>query len=315
MTGMNNQNNAEFDADGFRRALGQYGTGVTVVTTSHDGIDYGLTSNSFASVSLAPPLILWSIKKNSQSYRAFMECGHFTVNVLARSQSPISDRFAKSGGDKFAGLDITRGLGGAPVLPGSVAIFECSAASRYDGGDHTIILGKVERFSRFDRQALLFSQGQYATADQATFMSALPFSGDTTGSGSAVGHHTLATALRLAYGALLDRLRVARTEVRMTHPQAAIVNALLQKPNLTVSEVAARLGFGLNSSELEFDSLIEEGLVARGSDGRMALTDLGTERTHRLRERASEIEAAALHGFAPQEVDLLRRMLDQLIRN
>src|SRR4249919_2131388 len=107
------------DAREFRGALGAFTTGVTIVTTRDDGgHDVGLTVNSFNSVSLEPPLVLWSLARNAASLPAFVAAEHFAVHILAADQEPLSNRFAQRGADKFAGLELARGEGGVPLLPG-----------------------------------------------------------------------------------------------------------------------------------------------------------------------------------------------------
>lgn len=155
-------NQSAIDPRDFRNALGTYATGVTIITAADAaGKPYGLTCNSFASVSLNPPLVLWSLVIYSQSMSAFQNASHFAVNVLGASQRALASRFAKSSGDKFEGVQWTPGLGGAPLLPGSVANFQCRTVDRYYGGDHVIFLGAVESY-RYDRsEALLFARGGY----------------------------------------------------------------------------------------------------------------------------------------------------------
>jgi flavin reductase (DIM6/NTAB) family NADH-FMN oxidoreductase RutF len=145
-----------------RTALGGFATGVTIVTTrTDDGRNVGLTCNSFASVSLKPPLILWSLVTNSSSLAAFQDCSHFAVNVLGHTQGDLAMKFARSGEDKFADISWTPGLGGAPVLAGCVATFQCRSADRYYGGDHVIFLGAVEAFTHVTDAPLLFSRGKF----------------------------------------------------------------------------------------------------------------------------------------------------------
>ena len=146
----------------FRNALGTYATGVTIITAmTADGKPYGLTCNSFASVSLNPPLVLWSLGKFSQGLPIFQNASHFAVNVLGASQQALATQFAKPSTDKFAGVAWTPGLGSAPLLAGSVAHFQCRAASRYYGGDHVIFLGRVERYAHTPKPTLMFCHGRY----------------------------------------------------------------------------------------------------------------------------------------------------------
>src|SRR6201987_2915810 len=146
----------------FRNALGAYATAVTIITAA--GLDkkpYGLTCNSFASVSLNPPLVLWSLVLYSSSLNAFQNASHFAVNVLGEAQQALANKFAKSSDDKFVGVEWKPGLGKAPLLAESVANFQCRSVNRYYGGDHVIFLGAVEAYSYSPKEPLLFARGGY----------------------------------------------------------------------------------------------------------------------------------------------------------
>lgn len=150
------------DPRDFRNALGSYATGVTIITAAApDGKPYGLTCNSFASVSLNPPLVLWSLVVYSSSLTIFQNASHFCVNVLGASQQALANKFAKSSDDKFSGVDWTPGLGGSPVLAESVANFQCRSVNRYYGGDHVIFLGAVEAYTYNANEPLLFARGAF----------------------------------------------------------------------------------------------------------------------------------------------------------
>jgi flavin reductase (DIM6/NTAB) family NADH-FMN oxidoreductase RutF len=150
------------DPRDFRNALGTYATGVTIITAAGaDGKPYGITCNSFASVSLNPPLVLWSLVLYSSSLGAFENASHFAVSVLGASQQELAIRFAKSSDDKFTGVEWRPGLGNAPILADSVANFQCRVANRYYGGDHVIFLGAVEAYSYSRKEPLLFARGGY----------------------------------------------------------------------------------------------------------------------------------------------------------
>ena len=154
--------NSPIDPRDFRSALGTYATGVTIITAAApDGRPYGLTCNSFASVSLNPPLVLWSLVVYSSSLTIFQNASHFTVNVLGVSQHALASKFAKSSDDKFTGVDWTPGLGNAPVLAESVANFQCRSVNRYYGGDHVIFLGAVEAYTYNAKEPLLFARGAF----------------------------------------------------------------------------------------------------------------------------------------------------------
>jgi flavin reductase (DIM6/NTAB) family NADH-FMN oxidoreductase RutF len=155
-----------FDSHELRRALGAFVTGVTVVTTvDEDGRFQGVTANSFSSVSLDPPLVLWSQAVKAQSHPVFFKAERFAVNILAEDQVELSNRFAKSSRDKFGGLEVDIGLGGVPLLRGCSARLQCRLFSCLPGGDHTIYIGEVESIERAERKSLVFGNGQYLLTD------------------------------------------------------------------------------------------------------------------------------------------------------
>ena len=158
----------EINPGEYRRALGCFATGVAVVTAlDADGNRVGMTISSFNSVSLDPPLVLWSIAADSLSYDVFMNTEHFAVNVLAIHQNDLSLQFARSGIDKFAGLDCRDGIGGVPILPEYAACFECCTEYRYDGGDHKIIVGRVLQFEDRELDPLIFYRGHFLGKGEA----------------------------------------------------------------------------------------------------------------------------------------------------
>ena len=158
-------NASTFDARQLRNALGTFVTGVTIVTTrDREGVARGVTANSFSSVSLDPPLVLWSQSLASTNYPAFHESDHFVVNILADDQVAISNHFAKSREDKFEGIAHSDGIGRTPVLSGTAAHFECVKVAEYPGGDHVVYLGRVERFMQSHRPPLAFGSGRYMLA-------------------------------------------------------------------------------------------------------------------------------------------------------
>lgn len=153
------------DTREFRNALGQFATGVTIITTlDANGAPVGVTVNSFNSVSLEPKLVLWSLAKKSYSLDAFSNTERFVIHVLAADQQDVSNRFAKGSPEKFNGADYTDGLGNVPVLSGCAAVFECRRTEQVDGGDHVIFIGQVERFQVEERPVLLFYKGGYTRA-------------------------------------------------------------------------------------------------------------------------------------------------------
>jgi flavin reductase (DIM6/NTAB) family NADH-FMN oxidoreductase RutF len=151
-----------------RNALGRFATGVTIITcVDAAGERVGLTANSFAALSLEPPLVLWSLRRASPSLAAFEAASHFAVNVLAETQVELSRRFAAPAtagaaiGERFGEGVWSTGLGGAPVLAGCAAVFECERAAVHDGGDHRLFVGRVLRLADLANAPLLFQGGRY----------------------------------------------------------------------------------------------------------------------------------------------------------
>jgi flavin reductase (DIM6/NTAB) family NADH-FMN oxidoreductase RutF len=152
----------DFDPRDFRNALGQFATGVTIVTTRTSGGEpIGLTANSFSSVSLSPPLVLWSLSLRSPNLPNFLQATHFAINVLARDQIALSQRFSKPIPNKFEGVDCTDSANGMPLLSGTAAHFECRTEARHYSGDHVIFIGHVLKYSHADRDALGYHRGRY----------------------------------------------------------------------------------------------------------------------------------------------------------
>lgn len=152
-----------FDPRTFRSALGAFATGVTIITTrGPKGELIGNTASSFNSVSLEPPLVLWSLSRTAFSFKAYLAADHFAVNVLREGQEDISARFAKPLGEKWNGIEHETWETGCPILPGALAIFECRTAYTYQGGDHVIFVGEVVNFDHDpEGKPLLFWRGGY----------------------------------------------------------------------------------------------------------------------------------------------------------
>ena len=151
------------DPRAFRSALGTFATGVTVITTrGQKGELVGNTVSSFNSVSLDPPLVLWSLSRTAYSFKAYLGADHFAVNVLREGQEVLSTCFARSLGDKFQGIDYETWETGCPILPNALAIFECRTAYTYQGGDHVIFVGEVINFDHDpEGKPLVFWRGSY----------------------------------------------------------------------------------------------------------------------------------------------------------
>jgi flavin reductase (DIM6/NTAB) family NADH-FMN oxidoreductase RutF len=157
-----------FDAKELRRVMGLFATGVTVITTRDAaGNLYGLTANAVTSLSLVPPLVVICIDRKAESFVHFHTSKRFIVNILSEQQQEVSARFAKSGGEKFAGLAYRLGPHGTAVLDGALAHLDCQIVATHEGGDHVIHVGEVEEAEVTGGRPLLFFQGQYRRLDEA----------------------------------------------------------------------------------------------------------------------------------------------------
>lgn len=147
----------------FRTALGMFATGVTIVTArTAGGVLVGLTANSFNSVSLSPPLVLWSLAQSAASMAAFSAGSHYAINILSADQQDLARQFAAKGVDRFSGVKFEIGVSGAPLIEGAAATFECFNRSRYEEGDHVIFVGEVERCQhRAGASPLLYHGGKF----------------------------------------------------------------------------------------------------------------------------------------------------------
>lgn len=154
-----------FSSREFRDALGRFVTGVTVVTTRAETGPLGMTVNSFASVSLDPPLVLWSPARKSSRFPAFEAASHFAIHVLSAEQRALAEHFARSG-EIFPDIPYAEGAAGTPLFDGCVARFECRHAAGHDGGDHLIVVGEVLRLVTSDLPPLVFNRGGFAALSQ-----------------------------------------------------------------------------------------------------------------------------------------------------
>jgi flavin reductase (DIM6/NTAB) family NADH-FMN oxidoreductase RutF len=150
------------DPQELRRLMGQFASGVTIITTRDDaGRPYGLTANAFTSLSLDPPLVLICVDRKAETFSHFYASRSFVVNVLTEEQTDLSTRFAKSGGNKFDGLAYETNAAGVPILDGTIAHIECALIDTHEAGDHVIHVGQVENFAVRGGRPLLFFQGRY----------------------------------------------------------------------------------------------------------------------------------------------------------
>lgn len=296
------------DGRAFRRALGQFATGVTVVTTSLDGELYGMTANSFSAVSLDPPLVLWSIRKDSSSRDAFATSGHFVINVLNEPQIEVSGLFARPGEGRFEKASWATGVHGDPLLDDSGAHFECVTENVMDAGDHLILLGRVNRFARYEGAPLLFSQGQYGSFSSHPDLGAdgAPEAGAAVDpNGEEALFPTLLRAADRTMSALFDEQRKALGITRLT---SRVLNRLAMGARST-EEVRAEAFLGENSVVEALNELADDGLVHQSAEDRWELTGSGVQLRAALRLSAEAFTAEQLREIPPADLGAARRVL------
>lgn len=258
------------DPGEFRAALSAFATGVTIVTTSGGpGVDIGLTANSFNSVSLDPPMILWSLGKSSLSLTAFREAGYFAVHILGEDQEEISGRFARRGEDKFGGLALERGPSGIPMLQNYAARFVCRTAYQYEGGDHIIFVGEVVDFDQRERAPLVFHGGRYGQLNCPA----------DSGSGekAALQGGFLGDLLRRAYRRVYAPVQGELERRALSVPQYFFLSRIAQEDEPTEAHLRDLLeAEGRYPEPAEVECLIQRGLVSRAGE-RFTLTQVGVE--------------------------------------
>lgn len=309
------------DAREFRGALGAFTTGVTIVTTRDAaGQDVGLTVNSFNSVSLEPPLVLWSLARSSASLAAFVGAEFFAVHILGARQEQLSNLFAKRGADKFAGIDVARGHGGAPLLDGCAARFECRTAYRHAGGDHEIFVGEVLTFEHFDEAPLVFQKGGYAVAVKKPPAKPAAEPLDAAPEGS-ISRDALVYLLGCAHSMLLSKVRPAMRERGLDDDDYFVLNVLAARDARTVAEIDALMAYaGRRVDANRIDAMARRDLVLREAQGndptpRISMSDSGRRMMLELAAVSKAAEEDALQQIDYSETHLLRNLLKRLIRN
>ncbi|HLI12491.1 MAG TPA: flavin reductase [Alphaproteobacteria bacterium] len=311
-----NESKPSFDRRAFRNALGRFPTGVTVVTTrTPDGHRIGLTANSFNSVSLDPPLVLWSLARSAGALSTFLAAPHYAINVLAADQIALSRRFASPCEDRFAGVAWREGLGGVPLIEGCTAWFECHNVHQYDGGDHVILVGQVERFTDAERPALAFHAGYYKVTSHHPEGHADDLPAPESRFIDDYLLYLLARASHQASGQFHAQLRPLGVPV----PHWRVLAALCDSDGMTISTLARIVLFKQPTLTKVIDRMAALALVERrpsAADRRQVLvhiTPRGRRIVRDLLRRARAHEKAVLAGYNPAEAAQLKASLRTLI--
>lgn len=299
------------DSRAFRRTLGQFATGVTVITTRTDETLIGLTANSFSSVSLDPPLVLWSIIRNSNSAPLFAAARYFAVNVLEASQTALSHAFSRSDANKFDGVKWSAGRYGAPLLDGAIATLECETETCHDGGDHIIIVGRVCRFARYSGDVLVFVQGRYGVAREHP-------GANTEGSPARrpAADDDGPSLLRLLFAAQYrcsEAFERHRKAEGLTLLQTRILLDLPENGNISAQEIAASAYLSDQATEDGANELIVLGYARRDACGRYGVTESGRLRQEAIRARRTVFEAQQWAELTPAEISSVKRFLRSIV--
>jgi 3-hydroxy-9,10-secoandrosta-1,3,5(10)-triene-9,17-dione monooxygenase reductase component len=305
------------DARAFRNALGAFTTGVTIVTTRDtQGRDVGLTVNSFNSVSLEPPLVLWSLARSSASLQAFVDAPYFAVHILGARQEALSNLFAKRGVDKFAGLALQRGHGDVPLIDGCSARFECRTSFRHEGGDHEIFVGEVLTFEHFDVAPLVFQQGGYAVAVKKP-RTAEPAAEAANAPDGSFTKEALVYLLGCAHSMLLSMIRPELRARGLDDDDYFILNVLALGTPRSAADLDALLAYaGRRVSLARLESLVLRGLVAvDDASGETSLGEGGRRIMLELAAISKAAEEDALQRIDYSETHVLKHLLKRVIRN
>lgn len=305
-----------FDPQAFRAALGTFTTGVTIITSrGADGEPVGITANSFNSVSLNPPMVLWSLAKNARSLSAFSNAKHWNVHVLSTEQEALSGRFARQGEDKFAGVELDQGLSDAPLLQDCTARFQCRTAFQYDGGDHVIFVGEVLSFDHSERSPLAFQSGLYALATRKP-REELRLA-QTPPPECSYTEDLLGYLLGRAHYQLLHSLRRLLSSHKLDEYSFYVLSVLCIRDNLSIEEIntfVAYTGKEVNESTMLF--LERQNLVAKehkAGQSRYVLTAAGRETSLEEIAFAKAVEQELVDRLGDADTQALKVLLKRLI--
>jgi 3-hydroxy-9,10-secoandrosta-1,3,5(10)-triene-9,17-dione monooxygenase reductase component len=295
-----------------RNALGSFATGVAIVTTNEGDHDVGMTINSFNSVSLDPPMVLWSLAKSSASLPVFTSSGYFAIHILSAEQQDLSQKFATRGIDKFADVALERGEGNVPIIQGCSAVFHCKTSYKYEGGDHEIFVGEVLKFEHFEKSPLVFHAGKYALA---VAKQKAPEAKEEVGFNA----NSLTYLMGLVYFKLANKAAKKMADHGIDSCQMAVLNALSMGESHTIAEInkiVSVSGLAVTSDVLH--SMAEKNLVSLSGEGqalRASLADDGSNMLMKMIAYVQAIEDEAMPDDAYTELSLAKSLLKKAALN
>ncbi|MEH6831188.1 MAG: flavin reductase family protein [Sulfitobacter sp.] len=303
----------DMDPKAFRRALGNFATGVTIITAvGADGEKVGVTASSFNSLSMDPPLILWSSIKTSPSCKIFETARHFAVNILASDQMDMSNHFARQQEDKFAGIDWEPGVGGAPLFDNCAGRFQCESYDKIDGGDHWIFIGKVVAFDDFGRSPLCFHQGSYSMvfshpgagkkpmADPAKFPHA-----------DRMGNHKFFLMIRAIQG-YQDRYQPKLQTLDLNLIEARALLVMNDTFPLDADQLLVHLNAPMVEVQEALLNLAKNDMISESGDGYI-LTQVGAQKADQCWDIAEAHAKEAFSDFSEEQLETFSTILRHLI--
>lgn len=300
----------KIDPRDLRNCYGKFATGITVITALvNDGTKIGITVNSFSSLSIDPPMILWSLDNRSHNLEQLKNATHFAVNVLASDQIDLSNNFASKEEDKFADVKTVTGKCGLPLLTETVAHLECKNVHQYPGGDHTIFVGEVEHFEISDKKPLLYANGQYGLAARH------PSNHFPEPEKSETSHKEdfIVLLLLRSYWEISDPFHRELLDEGIPVAHARILLHISQTPNMTAREVAKSTRIDMATVSMSLNWLCDNGQIKFDDDECITILDKGEEFLKSVRSRAQRFEDEVLDGYSSNDIQMLKSMLRKLI--
>lgn len=303
----------EFDPKSFRRALGNFATGVTIITArAIDGTNVGVTASSFSSLSMDPPLVMWSSIKETPSCKLFETATHFAVNILASDQMNMSNHFARQQEDKFEGFEWEEGIGGAPIFPNCAGRFQCESYDKLDGGDHWIFVGRVVSFDDYGRSPLCFHQGSYSMVfNHPETYSTTEKDGSENADQGRIGNHGFFLMLR-AVRAYQERYRPKLETLGLNLIESRILLVLNDMPNLDAESLSVHVHSPANEVREALLGLAGREMVV-GDENQYTVTDLGRAKTDQTWDIAQAHAKETFKAFSDADVETFTKVLRQLI--
>lgn len=303
----------DFDPKAFRRALGNFATGVTIITAQGaDGEKVGVTASSFNSLSMDPPLVLWSSMKEARSCEIFESATNFAVNILASDQMGMSNHFARQQEDKFAGVQWEEGIGGAPIFPNCAGRFQCESYDKLDGGDHWIFVGKVVAFDDFGRAPLCFHQGSYSMVFSHPGVSPKPGSDKTKiPDGARMGNHKFFLMLR-AIRAYQDRYQPKLQTLDLNLIEARCLLVMNDLSGLDADGLVVHLNAPLGEVTEALANLTSRAMIAKDGDG-FVLTEAGQSKADQCWAIADAHAEDTFGAFSDAQMDTFTTVLRGLL--